>query len=295
MVFFPTSSPTTGQNDYRRYMPPAYPGMINGMGQFRCYPCVHNVASVDTWTLTPPGTVDASTTYTVTINGVPVSFTTDASPTVAELMTGLYSQAVSSPQLYSSVEIARNTGTNVITITSRSALTQLSVITNSGDTTNDIVVANTLPPNPAPGNIASAIPLGRFVGRKADYYRDTLENVSGVTLINAASGYEVLGVTIYDGSHERTGRFHYAQEGYPFGSVMSVLRDTGTMKGVWIQTADADLAIGDAAYIAVAAGKEGMLTKSSSGTIDISSKVRIVSAAQSTFGGKYTALIELNL
>ncbi|PHK00173.1 hypothetical protein VF04_04520 [Nostoc linckia z7] len=270
-------------------MPPALPGMLSGFGSCTILPHINSVAAFDTVTITPPATVDNSKEYKVIVNGRTVSFTTDANATTAELGAGLYAAIQQDPVVYGLVDVALNTGTSVITLTARTVDLPLTVATNSADTTNDIAIAKTVSTSSN-----AIIPFGRFVGRKSTYTRDTLEGVSQATLIDATSGYEVLGVTLSSQATQKVGRFSAAKDGYAFDTVMNVLKNIGTYKGVWVESVDADLAIGDTPYIAVASGNEGKITKTSSGNLAAGSNIKIISAAQQSFG-KNIALIEIKL
>lgn len=268
-------------------MPVALPGMLSGIGTNQIYPHTNTVSALDTVTITPPATVDALQTYTLSIGSVSVSFTTDASPTTAELGNGLFAAIQVDPVFYSLVDAAINPTTSVITLTARTVDYVLNVTTNSSLTTNDIAIAKTV--NTSKNQI---IPFGRFVGRKANYPRDPREGVSAATLIDSASGYEVLGVTLQSHATEKVGRFGNAKDGYAFGYVMNVLKNIGTYKGVWVEAVDPDLVIGDPAYIATSAGNEGKVTKSSSGNLSASTNVKIISATEQAFN-KYIALCEI--
>ena len=112
-------------------------------------------------------------------------------------------------------------------------------------------------------------------------------------MIDATSGYEVLGVTLSSQATQGVGYFANAKDGYAFGTVMNVLKNIGTYKGVWVEAVDPDLAIGDTPYIAVATGNEGKITKTSSGNL-AAAGIKIISATEQTFG-KYIALCEVKL
>lgn len=286
--YFPTYQDIkAGQTNFEPYMPPALPGMINGMGTFITLPFTNNISASDTWTFTPPATVSASTKYTMTASGNTVEFTTDSSATAAELMAGLYAAARSDAQFWSDVDITLDSGTNVITVLARGVGQKLAA-SSTPTATNPIVVANTVP-----SSIGSVIPFGRFVGRKASYWADPLDNAGPASLINHASDFTVLGVTMSSNAVEKTGRFGDAvQSGYPVGSWMDVMIDTGTIKGIWVECVEPDIAPSDTACIAIAAGNEGKLTKSASGTINVGTKVRIMNNCQQAFG-KNIVLVNL--
>lgn len=290
---FSSNAPVTGQVNFNRYMPPAVPGMLSGTGQAKIYPHTNTYGTLDTITITPPATVDNSATYKVTLNStsvVSVEFTTDANATTAELANGLFAAMRTNPIFYSLVDVALNTGTNVITLTARSVGTTISLTQDSaGTTTNDLTIAKTVSTS---SNLI--IPFGRFVGRQASYPRDAREGVSAATLINHATNYEVLGVTLSSHATEQVGIFNNAVGGYAFTKTMNVLQDVGTYKGVWVECVESNLIIGDSAYIAVGSGNEGKVTKTSSGNVDVTSKVKILSATEVSFG-KNIVLCEVKL
>ena len=278
--YFPTYQDLkAGQTNYAAYMPPAMAGMINGMGNFVALPYLNNVNALDTWTFTPPGTVSNSTEYKIVAAGNTIAFTTDANATAAELMAGLYAAARNDAQFWSDVDIALDTGTNVITLTARGVGQKLAA-SSTPTGTNPIVVANSVA-----ASSGSPIPFGRFVGRKSTYFFDPLDGAGSAALIDHASNYTVLGATIASQVVEKTGRFGDAvKEGYPVGSWMDTMVDTGTIKGMWVECVETDITPTDSAYIAIAAGNEGKLTKSSSSTVNVSTKVKILSNTQQAFG-----------
>lgn len=290
MPEFQSINVATGQSNYSRYMSPALAGMMSGIGSAIIIPALNNYATYDTVTITPPATVDNSAIYTVTIAAIgggqknlSDSFTTDASATTAELGTGLYNAMITDPEFYSVVNVSLNTGTSVITLTARSVGTVLTVTSNSSATTNDLTITKTVT-----GAANAIIPFGRFVGRQTAYYQDPLEGVGAMTLVDHASNYSNYGVTILSQATEQVGTFQNAQDGYAFGRTMEVLKNSGTYKGIWIETVESDLVIGDTARIQITAGNQGKLTKSTSGTANVSSNVTILSATQQAFGKNIT-------
>jgi len=80
--------------------------------------------------VTIPATVDNATAYELTIDGTTYSFTTDASATTAELYAGLLALLVAGGE-----QVSGN-GSNIIYAYGAATIT-----TNSGTTTNDIVIA----------------------------------------------------------------------------------------------------------------------------------------------------------
>lgn len=284
---FLNNTPVTGQTNFNRYMPSALPGMKSGIGDCIVLPHVNDVGTVDTFTLTPPTTVNNASIYFIEVGSARVEFLTN-STTAADLMLELYQAMLLDPIFYSNVDVALKVTTNVITVSSRSVGTVLSVITNT-NLANPIVVAKTVSTSQN-----KIIPFGRFVGRKTTYKFDQLEGVSSATLIDAASGYTALGVTLCSSATEKVGRYHQAQSGYDFGYTMNVLRNTGTIKGVWVECVESDIVYGDSAYIAVSAGNEGKISKVSTNNVNATSFVKIVSATQVSFDKKII-LVEVKL
>lgn len=286
---FAANSPISGHVNFNRYMPVALPGMLSGMGAALVVPALNSVGALDTVTLTPPVTIDNAAVYKVNVNGAEISFLTDANPTAQELGAGLYSAARLEPVFYSLVDVALDSGTGVLTLTSRSVGTTLTVTADGTGLTNSIIVNKTV--NTARNAI---IPFGRFVGRKADYYLDQRENVGASTLIDHLTAYSVTGVTLSSQATQKVGLYDEAQDGYAFGRTMNVVRNTGTYRGVWVETVESNLVVGDTARISVANGHQGKLTKNATGTVNANSFAKIVSGTESVFG-RYITLVELKL
>jgi hypothetical protein len=159
----------------------------------------------------------------------------------------------------------------------------LTVTSNSSVTTNDLTIAKTVT-----GAANTIIPFGRFVGRQAAYYRDPLEGFGTMSLVDHASNYSEFGITMLSQATEQVGLFQNAQDGYAFGKTMEILRNSGTYRGIWIETVETDLVFGDTARIQITAGNQGKLTKSTSSTVNVSSNVTILSSTQQAFGKNIT-------
>lgn len=284
-LFKGTNGGVSGQSRHKRYYDLALPGMTWGMGSCVSVPHMNTVGNAATYTITVPATVDNDTYYSVTIDGVTVGVTTDADATQAELAAALFDA------LRQDGEIGRNTislASNVITVESRLIGEAMSVSANTGATTNDLVIAQTVAPT-----VGSVIPFGRFVGRLSSYSRNTKDGTSQASLINHASNFTLLGVTL--STHfAQSQQLPATEDGYPFGHQMNVLKDTGSLKGVWAETSALNLAIGDSVYIDVTAGNEGKITNVSSGNMDVSSLVSVVVGANSSLSTQI-ALIKFEL
>jgi|GEM_PF-5773553 len=267
-----------GDSLYKRYMDEAVPGLLAGYGQVLIGPGMNTLANPDTFTLTPPTSPDNSTVYTINasfdVSSESVSYTTVSSSSPADLMTGLYNAMLVDPLFYSICSISLNTSTNVITLQGRSAGISLAVTVTSVNT-NLITVAHTVTASTNP-----IIPFGRFVGYQSTYPIDG-NGVPALTLINTTSGWTIYGVTKIYGLTEQVGLFQNAQQGYPFGYIMEVVRNIGTYNGIWVDTVESNIAPGTTPlYIATSGANAGMLTATSTGNLVIPSGT--VSIAQGT-------------
>jgi hypothetical protein len=283
--FFPTHNPVGGQTDYRTDMYVALPGMLSGMGSSRILPHMNDVGAVDTYTVTT-SSVAANTEYSAMVNGQKVTYKSDDTPTVAEVITGIYNAIRMKPTVYRLADITKDDTTNTLTLSGRILGVPLSI------TAQGLTVAK-----PVSGaNLCDAtnlvIPFGRFVGRKADYKLDPREGVSSVTLVSGTD-YEVLGITVRSHHTYQVGYFNCAQEGYNFGDTLNTMEDTGTIKGIWTECVEPDLKIGEPAYCAIAAGHQGKLTRDTAGK-NITTNCRIVGATEPTVGGRFMALCQFN-
>jgi len=278
MVF----SGQTGQLAYKQEMAIAVPGMYFGMGPYFASPYMNlGALTPATYTITPPGTVDANTTYSLTIDGLTVSFTTGGSTTTAQLGLGLFNAIRQDPQTFRKVDATIVGATGVITLVSR-VLNMLLVITSPSNatTTNDLTIANTI-------GIGTAgyIPYGRFVGRQSVDTVDPISGLSNAKLINSASGFTLLGVTM-KAFMEKSAIGALGVSGYPVQSVMNVLEDVVGIKGIWVECVEPDIVRGDTAYVAVATGNEGKASKTSTSNLDVSARVKFVTDAQLDPNGK---------
>lgn len=113
-----------------------------------------DVAQVTTITLS--GTPNNSAAYTVTVNGIPVTYTTDASATLAELYAGLLAALQAVPWLEGVIAFTGN-GSTIITATAVTPGVPFT-LTEAADPGNNMAVAT-----PTPNVIASRIPFGRAV------------------------------------------------------------------------------------------------------------------------------------
>ena len=268
-----------GQRTYERDIPVAMPGMRHGTGEVQSLPFINNAGfTAPTYTITPPGTVDNSTVYSVSVNGIVKSVTTDASATTAELGLLIYNALVADPLIGNVANITLVAATGVITLVSTTANQGITIAqTNAGDTTNDLTIANTV----AVGT-GTTIPVGRAVGTLSSYVADR-HGYYPAALINHASNFTFKGFTELV-LLEKTTIGPDAEAGYAPGRMMSVLTDCGVTQGIWVECVESDIAVTDSCYIAVGAGNEGKVTKTSTNNMDVSSKVTFNSAAVTANG-----------
>lgn len=89
-------------------------------------------------TQTVPSSVDATTAYTVTVNGVTASFTTGAATTQDQLGAGLEAALLAKAGVRSVAIASYNSGTNVLTLTGVYPGVSFTVTNNAASTTNDL-------------------------------------------------------------------------------------------------------------------------------------------------------------
>lgn len=264
-----------GQTNFSRTIPEALPGMRAGVGEVQVMPFINNAGLTSpTYTITPPGTVDNSADYTVTVNGIAVTVTTDASATTAELGLLLYNALVANPLIGRLANISLNTSTGVVTLVSTITNTGITIVqTNAGTTTNDLTIANTV----AVGT-GTDIPVGRAVGTLSSYTADR-DGYYPAALINHATNFTFRGFTELR-VLERNAIGTNEGGVYKTNQVMNVLTDTNVTQGIWVEAVDSDIVVGDSCYIAISAGNEGKVTKTSSGNMNVSTIVKFNSAAK---------------
>lgn len=231
----------------------------------------------EVWTITIPTTPTANTVYAVKINGIATAqFKTDASPTQAELRDGLLLALRTNP-VAGSQSLPTVSGNNII-------LTAHHYGTENIFSSTNLTVAKT-----TSGTMPNLVPFGRFVARPA---AETNPNVASLP---TATTDKIIGIThrVYD--LERTDpRVAGNRVGYPYNEVMDVVDRIGTSTGIWVECFETDITINDGVYVSVATGNEGKVTKTNTGTIDISSRAVFLTAPVSTSDGKMCVLVSFN-
>lgn len=239
------------QRNYDMYMPEAAPGLLSGMGNSRILPFVNAVGLVyDQYSLTIPASPASNTAYSVTVEGITATFTTDATATNTELEEGLLNSMRTNPEFNSRVESTLDAVANTITLTNRYYNTPLTVSAPQFTVTR---ITATLPK-------INTIPFGRYVARKPTYAQD-------VAALPTATTDRLVGIALSNYGTEKTGMYDDAIAGYPAMTTMNVVDRTNDRKGVWIECVEANLTQDDSVFVAVTAGNEGKVTRANTGTI----------------------------
>lgn len=276
--------PFQGQRSYVASMDVATPGLLTGYGDSEIVmPYINSVgATADVWTVACPATVDNSAVYSLTFNpdiatfmeSVTVSYTTPGSATQADLSLGLFNALRAEGRIGGLISVSRNASTHVLTITATMQGTPL-VLTSASNatTTNDLTLTNTT----VASTTKTSIPFGRFVGRKSDF-KNNQACLPDSAAAFSSSGYDLLGVTRQSRGQENIGIFDAAITEYPWMTVMDIVQDTVDRQGIWVEhVAGESITINDKSlYVNVSGSNKGKLTKSSSSTIDVSSRVIVV-------------------
>lgn len=250
--------------NYSMYDPPAIPGLPTGAGAPVVLPFQNLAMTAKAkWTVGIPATVDANSTYSLTVNGQTVSVNTAADTTQAQLGTMLLSALRASMSITMGKTVMLDS--NTITITSLNPGEALTVSsTSNASTTNDL----TLTEVESSGEEA-VIPFGRFVGKKFDYPNRTAALVSSNsgTYSTGNDGFLVFGVTVNTQATMRVGRGLDAVGGYSPWDTMNVWTSRGNAQGIWVEcTPENDITLDDSfgsgnLFIATTPGHEGKLTK----------------------------------
>lgn len=275
------------RTNYKPYYDRAIPGMREGSINFpRVRASVLRRGAVkEVWTITIPGTPTADTTYTVTLNnGLGVArFKADATPTQEELRVGIMTAIQTNPMFGQRGIIEAPSGsTTTLTFTALNFGIE-NILTSSGLTVSKTTA----------GAMPKPVPFGRFVARPAG---ETDPDVAGLPTDVTD---KIMGIThIVHDIEETPSRFTtsaYTGTTYPYQDVMDVVDRTGESTGIWVECVDADITINDPVYVSVAAGHEGKVTKSTSGTIDISNRAAFQGSPVTTATGSLCVLVGFNV
>ena len=277
-----TSNP---RSFYSKTMDVSTPGALSGDPSARLTGTYVNSAATakEVHTVTTPATVDASAVYSITIGDVTVSYTSDASPTRAELLAGLYNAIRTNPEARSLKEVAIS-GNNLL-LTSTRLEDTLTVSVNSGATTNDLGVSIT-----TAQSLGSSIPFGVFVAR-------TSGDAVGAAKLPGADTDKVLGVTTIQQNQEKNLIGDKADVVYAPMEAMDVLERCGAADGVWVRCIDSDIDIDDTVYVVSSGATAGYVTKTSTSNISLATVASFRSGTKAINRdntGTYMVLVRFN-
>lgn len=227
------------QTSYLRTSPRAVAGLLADIGNAQDVVSAKVKSRRAVVTVTIPGTVDNSAVYSLSINGIVVSFTSDGTATQTELRDGLLAALNASPFVLA-VCTPSSAAISSIVLTAKQRDFSLTVTSPSNaTTTNDLTVTNT--------TLAGvAIPFGRFVKHGG------VENGTLIADPLSASGDVCLGVSVHNHgqsvwpyvpatSEDTAGGFD--NSGIPPGDIGGFIR-----RGrIWVQAEEA-LVITDTLY-----------------------------------------------
>jgi hypothetical protein len=270
---------------YSKTMDVATPGALSGDPIAQINKAYVNGAATakEVHTVVTPATVDASTTYSITVDGVTVSYTSDASPTQAELRDGLYNAFRTNPEARSLMSIAIS-GNNLLLTSARLEDTH-TVSVNSGATTNDLSVSIT-----TAQNLGTAVPYGVFVARASG---DAL----GYAKLPTANTDKVLGITTIHRALERSAIGDQGTTEYKALEVMDVVERCNSLDGVWVRCVDSDITIDDTVYVIPSGATAGYVTKTAGSNINLSSQASFQSGTETINRdntGTYMVLVRFN-
>lgn len=242
-------------------------------------------ATKELWTIGTPATVDNSTEYVITVDDLTISYTTDASATRAELIAGL--QANYDANMIAGAKFDFETSGNNLLITAKYLDQTLAVSVNSGSTTNDLTATKT-----TASSSGKTVPFGRVVARTSG------DPKRGAKLPTVNTD-KVLGITLNPKDVERNGIGDAiaTRTVYKANEPMDVLVQTNSAEGVWVECVESDITVDDTIYVSVASGYEGMVTKTSTSNINISSYASFASSVQTAHAdnvGQYMVLVRFN-
>jgi len=283
------------QYNYASRYAKALEGLITGIGQGLIVPVRNMTGYVkEVWTIGIPATPNANTEYTVTISDIyyssnpqTVSYTTDATPTQAELQSGLRNAMRSSPVFNGIVEITLS-GAN-IQLTHRKAGVALSVAVNNP--TTPLTATQTVPAsNP------TFIDFGLAITRTAI---DSNDRAAVGRLPQA--GDTIFGFTVLTQHSQKSDVGSFAdpnrniRSGYAPLDTMNVLHRCNDLQGIWLPTVETSINPTDGVYVSVAASTVGMIQKTSAGSaIDISAYAKYMSGVEKSVNGKNCVLVHYN-
>lgn len=225
------------------------PGFLSGLGKPRVR-AKRNSADIKTqvWNFAITSLAN-STLYSITLNGITASFTTDSSATNSELLNGIVA-AIRNSEIY---DLAFPTIVgSAVRLTLRTPGATTLTATAVGFTVTSAVA----------GAEASPIPFGRFVARK------TTDGADEARLPSADTD-KLVGVTLSTYAIERDGIGQEATVAYYPGEMMDVLDRCNDLDGMWVEAVETDITVDDTLYVVVGGDDAGKVTKTASGNIEL--------------------------
>jgi hypothetical protein len=281
------------QLEYRRRMLQAIPGQMSGSGLYRTEALRNSAAyTKNKWTLTAPGTVDNSATYTISVEYKEwdaiesVSVLTDSDATQAELVAALQLALRGNHKINGLLKIT-TTSTTVVLTARKDGISVTVTCPTNGTTTNDITVAET-------DAVASpaTIGFGLAIVRTAI---STQTGGGGIGRLPNTS--EVIhGFTRTTDFLQKEGVGEAATSGYIPNDTMNVVTDTGTYDGMWVQTPESTIALTDTVWVSVDSATKGQVVKADGGSdISLSGKASFQSPVIQSVNRKNLVLVKFAL
>lgn len=237
------------QKTYVQRFDVSRPGFLSGLGVPRVRACRNSADTKnDYYTFAIPAAPVASTLYALSdALGNTASYTTDATPTQAELGAGLLN-AVRTSNLYD-VAVPKLEA-NVLTLTARSPIAPL------------VLTTTTLAAGTAFnfGAVPALVPFGVLVGRRITDLEDEARLLTLTTDI-------IVGVAMSTYSAEKDAVGPDAKVSYKANEAMDVLDRCNNLDGIWVPCVETDLNVNDVLYASVAPATPGHLTRNATGTI----------------------------
>jgi hypothetical protein len=278
------------RRSYRQTFENGWPGLLSEYAgsaspTVRAYKVLAG-ASAEIWTITTPASPTSSAEYKFTLDQGVARFTTDASATQAELVTGLETAIKTNPIISGRVTTLVS-GTTII-LTSR----QYGFAHTVSASGTGLTVAKTN----GTGVMPAAIPFGRFAARPANSL------VVGQCQLPALTTDLLLGIALSVRDVERTyvgsiGSTPGAvnPDAYVAGTVADIVARTEG-GGVWVETVDEAISINDLIRVSLLVGQEGKVTKSTTdaSTIPLAGFSTILQPQVTLSDGRKIILISYN-
>lgn len=216
-----------------------------------------------------PASPDDSTTYELVINGITVSYAADADSTQEEVQDGLYQAILANSSAAAAVVVSKISTTGLL-IYSAVPAAALTLTTNDGVTTADIVITDgsiSISKTTAQ-SLGKVIPFGVIVASNTDYQTEASPRGTSREKLTAklpsTTGDRLIGA-VPRKRYLELGDTKDIQEGFRAKDPMDIMHK---FEAMWIACVEADLAPSDTIYVdASTDGQRGYLTRESSNNI----------------------------